>query len=474
MLEVQTYVEKRYPYWKVPILIPKPASPPLTPIYPDVPQQKLPERPPGTFWETPMGTWAKDNALWLGLGAIAFWYLLDGDKGKKKRVDRLGSATALTVPPITEKEETQNKRIVAESLKIGPKTVDELAEETGLERYDIAASLTVLAREGRTKRLKGGRRMLLDDSDDFGECDVCGDLEGAECADVQPARDSPVSAALPGSVGARRELLQRCGSGAFLMPNGTQARPGVPGYPVMLDDCCYHCGMMKAAYTRIGQALSREGSRLEKSKLKIARDGLIRRAAKFADRADKTNACNWSLTAAKRYKIRLSGDMFPFELGRAKPKQSELFKVSRGQLVLTEKDIAESDDLIIQCLERQGWKKKRIKEIQEAIAEKATPSMFTSMTEELTGGEVMYQEAVEKCLERIRKSRGSKRGQEALFSGSRRVKYSRADLNSAIDAAIRTVGDRPKYVYATHGGYTVATMRPPRAQDYIQVSPGGR
>jgi len=76
--------ENRYPHWKPPVVVPKPASPPLTPIYPDVPQQKLPERPPGTFWETPAGTWAKDNALWLSLGAIAFWYLLDAGKDKKK------------------------------------------------------------------------------------------------------------------------------------------------------------------------------------------------------------------------------------------------------------------------------------------------------------------------------------------------------------------------------------------------------
>lgn len=487
--EVQSYVENRYPYWRVPILIPKPASPPLTPIYPDLPGQKLPERPPGTFWETPAGTWAKDNALWLGLGAIAFWYLLD-DKGKKKRPDRLGSATATSL-----KKRPGNrlyylwqahpayKSLQPEKLHLAKKadvaTLKTAARSGSVTLYALYAKNVEEARRkvraGEGEKVGGG--LVFEDSDDLEDsefCASCADLEGAECCDVQAAQKSPVSEAVPPTVGARRELLTRCGSGAFLMPDGTQARPDVPGYPVMGEDCCYHCGMMRAAYTRIGQALNRKGSVLEKARLKNARRGLIRKAAAFADRSDKSNACNWALAAAKRYRIRLSGDIFPFEFGRVEPKQSELFKVPRGQLVLTEEDIAEGDDRIIQCLERQGWKKKRIKEIQESIAEKMTPSMFTSMTEELTGGEVMYQEAVEKCLQRIRKSRAPKRGQAELFSGASRVKYDKADINSAIDAAIKTVGDRPKYVYSTYYGYAVDNRRPPATQDYVQVSPGGR
>ena len=343
--QVEEYAANRYPYWKLPVIIPKPASPTIPPMYPDSPQQTLPERTPGTFWETPMGTWAKDHWLMLSLGGIAFWYLLDTPKGKKKRSNPLGLSSVST------------------------------------------------------------------ESDDFADCEC--DLEGSECADVQPASESPVSEAVPGTVGARRELLTKCGSEAFLMPDGTAARPGVPGYPVMIDDCCYHCGLMRAAYTRIGQAMARSGSRLEKFRLRDARKQLIRKAASFADKNDKTNACNWAFAAAKKYKVRLSG--LPFELGRAK--QSELFTVPRGQIVLTEQDIAESDDKIIQCLERQGWKPKRIKEIQESIAEKLTPSLFTSLTEELTGGEAMYQEAVDECLERIRKGRGSKRAEMELFLG---------------------------------------------------------
>jgi len=398
--QVEEYAANRYPYWKLPVIIPKPASPTIPPLYPDSPQQTLPERPPGTFWETPAGTWAKDHWLMLSLGGIAFWYLLDTPKGKKKR-------------PI--------------NLSYSPT-----------------------------------------ESDEFSDCGC--NLEGSECADVQPASESPVSEAVPESVGARQELLTKCGSEAFLMPDGTAARPGVPGYPVMIDDCCYHCGLMRAAYTRIGQAMTRSGSRLEKFRLRDARKQLIQKAASFADQTDKTNACNWAFTAAKKYKVRLSG--LPFELGRAK--QSELLTVPRGQIVLTEQDIVESDDQIIQCLERQGWKPKRIKEIQESIAEKMTPSLFTSMTEELTGGEAMYQEAVDECLERIRKSRGSKRGQAELFSGARRVKYEKSDLNSAINSAIKTIGDRPKYIFSTYYGYTVDNRRPPASQDYIQVSPGGR
>lgn len=99
-------------------------------------------------------------------------------------------------------------------------------------------------------------------------------------------------------------------------------------------------------------------------------------------------------------------------LGQLEPVQKELFKVPRGRLVLKRQDISTSDDPVMQCLERQGWKVKRVQELQEDIAAKMTPDIFTQKTEPLTGGEKMLQEAIDRCLERMKASRSRRPGQQ--------------------------------------------------------------
>lgn len=98
-------------------------------------------------------------------------------------------------------------------------------------------------------------------------------------------------------------------------------------------------------------------------------------------------------------------------LGQLEPVQKELFKVPRGRLVLKRQDISTSEDPVMQCLERQGWKVKRVQEVQEDIASKMTPDIFTGKTEPLTGGEKMLQEAIDRCLERMKASRSRRGGQ---------------------------------------------------------------
>lgn len=84
------------------------------------------------------------------------------------------------------------------------------------------------------------------------------------------------------------------------------------------------------------------------------------------------------------------------------PKQKELFPELRRELVLKVEDTATSEEPLEACLERKGWDLRKVKKYQESIADKMTPDMFGKM-QKLTGTEVMLQENIQKCLERLRK-----------------------------------------------------------------------
>jgi hypothetical protein len=60
-----------------------------------------------------------------------------------------------------------------------------------------------------------------------------------------------------------------------------------------------------------------------------------------------------------------------------------------------------SVDPLDKCLERQGWDLNKVRKYQDSISAKMTVDMF-GKTEELTGTEVMLQEQIQKCLERMR------------------------------------------------------------------------
>lgn len=315
---VQEYADNRYPYWKLPVIIPKPASPTITTGVIDVPQQKLPEREPGTFWETPMGTWAQRNWWKIGLGAIVFWYLLDIGKDKKKRPFELGAAPSLHTPM----RKTRGNRLyylwkspLVKRIHLAKrKDLPGLKQAAEYKKIELYAVYAKNVDEARDKVISGEAESYplevkkmskgigkCEGIDEFGRCEG---LSGADCVDTRPPRKSPISKVHPVLVSKRRKLLEKCGRRAFLLPEGTPSRPTVPSYPVMGSDCCYHCGLMRMQYTRLGAAYNRAKSRLYKGKITEARERLIRKAAQFADRRDPSNACNWALKAAEKYKIK--------------------------------------------------------------------------------------------------------------------------------------------------------------------------
>lgn len=94
----------------------------------------------------------------------------------------------------------------------------------------------------------------------------------------------------------------------------------------------------------------------------------------------------------------------------------DLFQLKR-EMVLDIDDPAKSDDPVMICMERRGWKPNRVLEIQSKISEKLTPDLFTGKPEKLTGSEIQMQEQIQECLDRLSQSQG-KKGQLDLF-GSR-------------------------------------------------------
>lgn len=53
------------------------------------------------------------------------------------------------------------------------------------------------------------------------------------------------------------------------------------------------------------------------------------------------------------------------------------------------------------------------------------------------------------------------------------VKYNRADINSAVEAAIKLKAAREVYIVPTAGGYCIMAAKPPAWQNYIVVKPDG-
>lgn len=115
-------------------------------------------------------------------------------------------------------------------------------------------------------------------------------LGSAECTNYK----TPTEKARPKTISQRESLLSRYGRWAFLMPDGTPSRPGVPSYPIVTKEGCFHCGLGRAALTRIGQAINkRDYSEAYKRKLESARKRLIRTAMR--------HNCQWAFTSEKRF-----------------------------------------------------------------------------------------------------------------------------------------------------------------------------
>ena len=75
---------------------------------------------------------------------------------------------------------------------------------------------------------------------------------------------------------------------------------------------------------------------------------------------------------------------------------------SKRILTLGLEDRATSDDPLEACLERLGYSVALQSELKARIADKLTPSLFTGQTTELDGMEKNYQDAVDKCIKRLK------------------------------------------------------------------------
>ena len=79
----------------------------------------------------------------------------------------------------------------------------------------------------------------------------------------------------------------------------------------------------------------------------------------------------------------------------------------REGMVLEVDDPATSDDPLIICMERRGWKPERIRDMQASISEKLTIDMFTGKPDKLTGKEKQLQEEIQECLDRLTRPLGN-------------------------------------------------------------------
>jgi len=122
---------------------------------------------------------------------------------------------------------------------------------------------------------------------------------------VDKTRKESAGHAAPKRVDERFAMIEQFGDEAFLLPQGTP-RLNAPSYPVVSKTSgCYHCGLMRAAYTRIGTQINRRSTPASyKKELIKAREQLIKLGLQFANKRDRRNSCNWAIKASKRYKVR--------------------------------------------------------------------------------------------------------------------------------------------------------------------------
>lgn len=55
----------------------------------------------------------------------------------------------------------------------------------------------------------------------------------------------------------------------------------------------------------------------------------------------------------------------------------------------------------------------------------------------------------------------------------KRVRYNRADLKSAINAALRLQSSQVLYIFGSYYGYIIEHRKPPVGQSYLAVHPDG-
>jgi len=106
------------------------------------------------------------------------------------------------------------------------------------------------------------------------------------------------------SEGKRMVFLEEYGGCSFVFPEGTPKSKGDPRYPVMTESGCLDCSLTKAAYNRMSQQLGKPQPAMHRKKLLSRRKDLVRLALARSEPGDERNACNWSIAAGKRLKIK--------------------------------------------------------------------------------------------------------------------------------------------------------------------------
>jgi len=124
--------------------------------------------------------------------------------------------------------------------------------------------------------------------------------------DKRPKSKSGWSRYKPVTKFHRSRLIKACGDVCFLMPEGTPARPRVPGYPICSrldltgDRCVVSCPGLEAAYKRLMMGIKHYTyPERYKAYMAAAARRAIRIARQYADPSDPTNTCNWSLRAER-------------------------------------------------------------------------------------------------------------------------------------------------------------------------------
>jgi len=107
--------------------------------------------------------------------------------------------------------------------------------------------------------------------------------------------------------------------------------------------------------------------------------------------------------SAEDFKLQAEGMVWTaIEAGQASglgQTQKDLFPALRRELALEHEDLSTSDDPLEMHLERKGWKLSRVRDLQDSIAEKMVPDLFTGKTKPLSRGEKELQRDIQEFLD---------------------------------------------------------------------------
>lgn len=114
----------------------------------------------------------------------------------------------------------------------------------------------------------------------------------------------------------------------------------------------------------------------------------------------KKRRISWKLFEDDAYRMLRSGQLSAVA--------QELFPGMKREMVLHVQDVGKSEDPLVRCLERIGWKVSRVAQLQRSIQEKRQPDLFTGKTKPLNASEKELLENMDVCLRRAVAPKGIK------------------------------------------------------------------